>query len=321
MLDKKEDMTHRAIPGPESVIPCFHAYCTYHCRFCSQRGSAVGKRRWSLDQIKSLESLWDQAKSVNIGGVGEIGILPDINEIIGYFGSRNLQIAFTSNGRYLDVPYLRTQPLGGVLISLHTVDEATYDNLTGTTGNLPHVMENIRRLAERPRKYGCKVTCVLTEHNVRQAPETARFCRDAGVDHVRFTRLITTVDYPPDIPMKESPENHKALREAFEIMHDGQAPPDTNATGRCEIPVLAGQREPLVARKMPSCLAPYKQMVINLDGQVVPCCLITANRVKFGNVFETPWEDIWYGEKMETFRKSLKDGTNPHCLKYCKNWG
>jgi radical SAM protein with 4Fe4S-binding SPASM domain len=308
-----------SLPGPELVILLSHAVCNYKCRFCSQRLYDNPVQPWPMRRItEDCAPLWETAKLVNLGSVGEIGLWPHLDEATDFFTSRGIKVCFTSNGRYLNAEKLRSRKLDHVMISLHTVDEAVYDELTGTKGNLPVVMENLRTLCRRPRDYQVVITVVLTEKNVRQSPAVARFCREIGADQLKLTPLVEPEGaglkvYDADLPMLESVENRRCLDEALEIMG--------NDRDSCKVAYSPDQRVEVISRRMPNCAAPYSQTVVNYDGRIFPCCFMGGAQKDMGNIFEQPWEQIWNGEKYVEFRDSLRAGSNADCLHLCRNWG
>jgi radical SAM protein with 4Fe4S-binding SPASM domain len=305
--------------GPELVILLSHAVCNYRCRFCSQRLYNNLVQPWPMSRItKDCEPLWETAKLVNLGSVGEVGLWPYFDEAVEFFTARGVKVCFTSNGRYLNADKLRGCKLDHVMVSLHTVDEQVYDELTGTKGNLPVVMENLRILCRQPRDYQVIVTVVLTEKNVGQAVAVAQFCREIGIDQLKLTPLVEPegaglVAYDADLPMMENEENRRCLEEARKIMGDDEA--------FCRVAYTLEQRREVVVQQMPECSAPYSQTVVNYDGRVFPCCFMGGAQDDMGNIFEQPWEEIWNGKKYTQFRESLKTASNPDCLHLCRNWG
>lgn len=72
------------------------------------------------------------------------------------------------------------------------------------------------------------------------------------------------------------------------------------------------------------CLLPFKQIFVNFDGDVRPCCVSTINEkdsMKLGNIKDRSLHEYWNCEKMIKIRKSLLDGKNmePFC-KGCTVW-
>ncbi|EGK8096201.1 radical SAM protein [Campylobacter lari] len=74
-----------------------------------------------------------------------------------------------------------------------------------------------------------------------------------------------------------------------------------------------------------SCSFPYKQLVINAQGEVLPCCTFYGEELSLGNIFkiykETGGYDLtpfWMSDKMKELRKTHKSGRfydNPVCNK------
>jgi radical SAM protein with 4Fe4S-binding SPASM domain len=52
----------------------------------------------------------------------------------------------------------------------------------------------------------------------------------------------------------------------------------------------------------PQCIIPWVYLEIFPEGTVTPCC---ANILTLGDIKTTPLEEIWNGEKMNRFRRSL----------------
>jgi radical SAM protein with 4Fe4S-binding SPASM domain len=312
----------REIPdGPELVILLSHVNCNYKCRFCCQRLHEDKLPPWPLERITDTCSpLWETAKLVNLGSTGEIGLWPYLDEAIDFFSKKGIKVCFTSNGRYLNAKKLHSQLVDSIMVSLHTVDEDVYDNLTGTKGNLPRVMQNLLILGKQPRNYQLSVSVVLTNLNIGQAPDVARFCKFAGVDLLKLTPLVEPdgaglVRYDDDLILQETEENSALLEEAKQIMGDG-----VDQCPACRTAMTFEERRSRLVENMPICTAPYEQTVINYDGNVIPCCFL-GGEYSMGNIFETPWKDIWFGDKYMTLRKSHQEGNNPNCLRLCRNWG
>jgi MoaA/NifB/PqqE/SkfB family radical SAM enzyme len=62
------------------------------------------------------------------------------------------------------------------------------------------------------------------------------------------------------------------------------------------------------------------------DGTVIPCCNPNEANVRYkqrewsmGNVFETPFREIWEGEKYKKLRKTLMMGDKENYMPVCKN--
>lgn len=303
---------------PTCIIIVFNTVCNFGCRFCSRRLYRYDSQCWSYEDVTTrMDSLWKEANVVNIGGVGEISIVPYFEKLLQYFTDRDVNISFTSNGSRLEASLVKKHKVSDVLISLHSLNPETYSFLTGTCAQLhSEVLKHCRELAAKPRRYNFILVSVATSYNVKESPALARFALEIGADEMRFLPLANAQmvgfpnGYDPGLVLEETPENMAYITEACRIM--GQA--DSKGTG---ILPTESRRE-VVQRNMRGCQCPTCQMVISIDGSVYPCCFLMQ---PFGNILKQPWEEIWNSAAYEKFREEVRAGTCQLCLDGCKNWG
>lgn len=274
---------------------------------------------WSFGEIvHRLGTLWDTSEINNIGGCGEITAVPFFEELLDYLDRKPGKTCFATNGYRLQPDSLRQRRLDHVVVSLHSLIPDVYDDLTGTVGHLPIVVDNLRALAKQPRDYGVVIAFVVTGANVHEVPAMARFSLDAGVDEVRFLPLTNPIvaglgEYADDITYTETTDTRVALDTANAMLRKG---------GNTSIysPLSDDKRHTTVASHMHCCKSPTRQILIGPDGHVQPCCFIPQDHA-LGNIFDDPWETIWNSAPYEEFREQVRTNTSALCLKYCKNWG
>ena len=68
------------------------------------------------------------------------------------------------------------------------------------------------------------------------------------------------------------------------------------------------------------CAIPYVEPTIDSDGNVYPCNVFTDEQLSMGNVYETPFLDIWFGKRYQEFRRMLaeQEGLLPICNRCCQ---
>jgi radical SAM protein with 4Fe4S-binding SPASM domain len=76
--------------------------------------------------------------------------------------------------------------------------------------------------------------------------------------------------------------------------------------------------------KRKACSSPFKNPVIRWDGEMTVCCLDDIFFYSMGNLNEKSFDDIWYGKKMDEFRKKHIEGKFDELLtntgeQKCKN--
>ncbi|UCC95674.1 MAG: SPASM domain-containing protein, partial [Candidatus Omnitrophota bacterium] len=64
-----------------------------------------------------------------------------------------------------------------------------------------------------------------------------------------------------------------------------------------------------------TCRWPFEKSFITVDGFVTPCCIrMDPEVINFGNIFETPFRDIWNSKQYRDIRGTLVGNlSNPVC--------
>lgn len=66
------------------------------------------------------------------------------------------------------------------------------------------------------------------------------------------------------------------------------------------------------------CPVPWMHMALEPDGKIIPCCLTSQHEsANFGNINETPFEDIWNTQRMRHMRLDMLNGKIPSYCKTC----
>jgi len=66
------------------------------------------------------------------------------------------------------------------------------------------------------------------------------------------------------------------------------------------------------------CPVPWMHMALEPDGKIIPCCLTSQHEsANFGNINETPFEDIWNSQRMRHMRLDMLNGKIPSYCKTC----
>lgn len=74
------------------------------------------------------------------------------------------------------------------------------------------------------------------------------------------------------------------------------------------------------AKDLMSCYQAYKELVINVDGSIIPCCRLRGKGISFGNAFSDNIFEVWNNKSFQQFRKNLQlMGNNKNCQKCCND--
>ncbi len=66
------------------------------------------------------------------------------------------------------------------------------------------------------------------------------------------------------------------------------------------------------------CPFPWQHMVVQWNGDVVPCCRDFNGTIRLGNITRSSLQDIWNGSQYEDFRRNMATGRDlPTCCREC----
>jgi radical SAM protein with 4Fe4S-binding SPASM domain len=220
---------------------------------------------------------------------GESFLHHDIYAMIAHAKAEGIpDVNISTNGHFLDATHLIDSGLDEIMISLDGITQEIYAAYR-RGGRIEKVIQNIRALvrekikrqAEKPR---VELQFIIMKHNQHQMEEFRLLAKDLAVDRVRFKTFNLQMSGSDvcDTGLEFLPIQRELTR-----YNDDQ--------GRILKTSLQARR----------CKWPWERVVIQSDGQVVPCCNDFNGSYAMGNVFEQPFHDIWFGAKYNQFRKTM----------------
>lgn len=319
--------------------------CNLQCAMCGhvfQHGRAG--RHLNPKMLSGLETFISGAGQFQLMGWGEPLISPafwKIMDIISKNPSRKQAfIEISSNGAAM-TPYIvekiLSSPLGRVSFSIDAATPETYRKIRGADFN--QTLENIRHLIKRKNALGKKfpeIMCNMTlmRENIRELPDFVDIAHDLGADSLQFWPLHDYEDISPDSWNVERFGWHFNYRDQM-LGRDSRDAAKANMLidAACEkaaaykLPIVwpmdsrvkidapacgpaAGAEEAVrEIREMPlDCVAPWEWMLVDIDGDVRPCCYIQK---PFGNLNLNSADEIWNGPDYREMRRCLASGKMP----------
>ncbi|MFO0659702.1 MAG: SPASM domain-containing protein [Polyangiaceae bacterium] len=168
-----------------------------------------------------------------------------------------------------------------------SVDGATQESYATfrRDGDFSKVANAVAWICEEKRKRGLKkpridLQFIVMRHNEHEIPEIRRLANEWGVDQLR----IKTVNAGDD----ESRHLIPTKRLYSRYNEDNVTPSAWH----------------------PFCTMPWDHTVVNVDGSVTPCCYLRPDMGEqyiMGNIFETPFQEIWRGDRYQRLRASMLD--------------
>jgi len=222
---------------------------------------------------------------------GEPLINRNIYEMIRYAKKMGIKFAkIATNGMFMDARVskkLIDSKLDYISISLDGATEATY-RVFRINGDFFRVLNNIRNLVRIRNKLNSpmqiEIQFIIMRHNQHELEKIERLSRLLGVDILRYkTILVKRKEWQFLLPDRPEYNRYRHLN------------------------------------RSKKCLKPSKEIVINSDGTVLPCCYIVGPDIKrygLGNAFNTSLKEILSSRKYNSFVKNV--GSNKSLIECCK---
>ncbi|MBU4116899.1 MAG: radical SAM protein [Nanoarchaeota archaeon] len=229
--DKLKSLLEKKVTAPIYVRIKPTNKCNHHCFYCSYDPNfeyVLSERLKREDQIpkeKMIEILNDfkeiGVKAITFSGGGEPLIYPFISECLEKTLELGIDLSIITNGQKLDKERakLLTQAKW-VRISMDACDSKTFSK----NRNVPEkffykLTENIENFAKIKKDY-CElgINFVVHERNAHQIFDSAKFFKNLGVNHTKFTPLYSPKDFSKyHAPFKENVMGQiKNARQEFE---------------------------------------------------------------------------------------------------------
>jgi radical SAM protein with 4Fe4S-binding SPASM domain len=293
---------HRALPDrPSTLMVEPTNVCNLHCPACPTGAGILNRppRAMSFDEFRNI---LDQAldppgylRRVTLFNYGEPFLCKDLLRMVRCAADRGLETFTSTNGQFFGdektAGEVVASGLTELLVCLDGADQETISRYR-KDANFDGILSGIRRILAARAKAGVSAPIVelqfiVMKHNESQVERMRSIAADLGVD--RF--IVKTVGISPAMPGFE--------RLAEELLPANLA--DSRYERRADGSfALKGE---------PGCGCEYvfSTLVVNSNGDVVPCCYDIHSEHVMGNLFRQPLDEIWLGEKFRDFRRRVSE--------------
>jgi MoaA/NifB/PqqE/SkfB family radical SAM enzyme len=299
--------------------------CNHRCKMCFQKNYSE-----EIDPFiykEKLLPIYPYLTWVLLQG-GEPTILPQTKEIIEVILKNNHQVKFAmmTNGHRFDEYWINQFIEHGdeVNFSLNAASSKTYKTIT-EYGDWDRTISNLKELIRfrESEKSSLKVMAsfVIIEDNVHELSEFIKFCKELGLDKIRFF-----------FDIEQLPRNKKLIRKELERAYEFE---DINIEGLKGFESYVKKPEPLSLDSQPSdgngiksllnqhqrllrpCAGPFNHIAIETNGDVKLCCMTDK---RLGNLHNQSIEELWNNMEGKRFRKLFEEkyyrkaGCNVKCF-------
>ena len=269
-----------------------NASCNLKCPMCPNSAESSKdriKEEWfKFEDFKKIIDfgITKGLKAIKLNYINEPLIRKDIIEFITYAKEKGiLDIYLSTNGILLTDEFAKkliNSGLTRIQISIDAFTKKTYDAVR-PGGNINIVVKNVEQLIK-----------IRNEQNSTTPLIRVNFVRTELNEH----ELQSFVDYWKDkVEMIGVQEMIK--------------PPESSM-------IIKSKTTTNKRKNGFRCSMPFKQLVINNSGYILPCCTFYGEQLRMGNIKNDDIVDIWTSEKMKKLREIHKNG-NYFEIEVCKN--
>lgn len=271
----------------ETVFPIqldfeLNASCNLKCPMCplsAETNKGKGRDTWfKFDDYKKIldDGIKKGLRVIKLNYLNEPFIRDDIVDFISYANKVGVvDIYLSTNGLLLNKTVMEQIIKAGltrIQISIDASKESTY-NIVRPGGNFERVKNNIETLINIKKEMSSltpliRVNFVRTELNESELESFVDYWIDK-VDMIGIQEMVK--------------------------------PPNSSKT--------VGSKTTQDKRQIGfKCSFPYKQLVINNEGDILPCCTFYGEQLKLGNIKTNTISEIWNSDKIQNLRKIHKEG-------------
>jgi radical SAM protein with 4Fe4S-binding SPASM domain len=273
--------------------------CNLSCPTCpTGKGKIAPKPQMSVERFDQVvTSLVPRLVTLALWNYGEPLLHRDLPAIIARAKAAGVRVVkVSSNAHFLNGERGKSLLASGLDVLILCVDgasEETYQ-VFRKGGDFASVAEQVAWICAEKKRLGLSrphidLQFIVMRHNEHEIDEIRRLAASWGIDHLR----LKTVGAEDDATRHLVPTTALLSRYREDGSHNV---------------------------RHPFCTMAWDHTVVNVDGSVTPCCYLRpdmGDAFIMGNVFETPFDEIWRGERYRAFRGAMLDGREsmPVCNK------
>ncbi len=283
--------------------------CNLKCKMCPLHTGL--KRKKGYLKFKNFKYVFDQIKPayLNLTGIGEPLMNPDIFKIIKYAKKKNAMVKLDTNGTLLDeekINKILDTNIDIISTSIDGTDKKSYEKIR-VGSNFDLVKKNIKSLVKEKNRRRSKTDIhmffILQQDNIKKLPDFILLAKELGVDYLagsfvvplgKNKNKITSISKYKKNIKKITNKTKKIIEEIdFEV----------SVSPLLEYLESGGEKQ--FYNQFQPCYMPWYSTFITWDGYVNPCDFSCDNEIVFGNAFDEPFKKIWNNKKYRDFRKRI----------------
>ena len=296
--------------------------CNLNCTTCSRD---VIVSRASLLKTEYWKGIIDEMlpSNVNVSGIGEPFLHPEIYDIIAYAKSKGATVNCATNFTRIFDNHRKVVECGidQLKISIDATDAETFRQIRGED-SWQQIIDNIREVNRWKKKLASKTPSIrlnfaLQRFNYLQCIELVELARELDVDALYYQHL----SYVDMEDRKEFLTGDMSKSALLDMIRESDRLAKTYGIETNllfwldEFELYWNRMQPLeqYVLKPKNCYMPWISTWLGADGWVRPCPIMpwTADEGRMGHIGTQSFAEIWNNDKYRELREALKRGERP----------
>jgi len=311
-----------ALSSPRKVEVEHTTVCNKKCIFCSHTYWMHRQEQMSFDRFRHLLDSMPKLRWLNMAGIGSNYLNRDFGRMLAYARQKHLSVNFVDEFDFFTEDHCReiiALGVNSIYVSFDAARRETYEAIKKGC-DYGRALANIRTLLRLKAEVRSPLPVVhfrylLNTMNVQEMPDfvdlVAGLPNRGARARLEFIGMITFPEVEQYyIPLDQIPEEIVARTYERAIHH------------RLHLYFSHARAELPPAHRCVRWGEPF----ILVDGEVIPDCALLMqcrrellHEFSFGNVFTTPFQEIWDSDRYRRFRRTVvkRDAPIPRACTHC----
>lgn len=313
---KKKNVIIQDLPKVYGIEPI--NVCNLKCPTCNTLRINTKRKYLKTEDFKKIADQIPSDSTIYFFLWGEPFLNPDAFEIIKMAKEYGFNFIVDSNLN-LDpelIPKIVDAGIDHLQCSIDGTSQETYEKFR-IGGNFNLAFENFRKIAilkeEQKKTFRLTWQFIVNKYNENDIPKIKELAKD--LPH-NFDIIIVKMGLRHEYPLWE-----QTTKDELNKLKSDWLP-----NNKFYILNYLKRKNRKYILRPHTCPSIFNSMLINVYGDVMPCCYTYLSDFKFGNINENTLQEIWNNEKYQSARKYFLDSKTKssgticdHCHNYLKN--
>ena len=327
-MGDKPALTSFAVSPPVIVNIEVTTRCMLQCSHCARSFFARKEEDMTEEVFESVLDTLPHAYKVTFVGLGEPLMHPKIVDFVAKASSRGRRVGLVTNAMCLDSRLsqdLIDAGLASIAFSLDTTEPSVISEVRKGS-DLPTILDNIQEFTKKAEKRDAISMAFFTAVSVKTAPHLKGLfdcAKHLGVHIVMLTDLNFRHNMDDTVRQNRSGSLEKMVRDAVAYAFS-QGLPILSVHGLEEFGLRQRYREFLLmpptalydrSSLLKWCFSPWQTIPVDVSGNVTICDCQPGSLA--GNLLTDPFDSIWNGKIMRTYRQNMLSEEPPDPCRIC----